>query len=186
MERPIYLDHNATTPVAAPVLAAMLPFLEREFGNPSSGHVYGARAHEAVERARKRVVLEREILRPPDPHIGSRDAISAAATYSCEGSTAATIDAPSLPASSRASAPGPQPTSSARIPGATPANRANPAASSAASRPVWRSYDCARSRTLTSRPDAAHARSGLVALIVDPIAPNFAALRRVSSNAERA
>jgi cysteine desulfurase len=55
MDRPIYLDHNATTPVAAPVLAAMLPFLEREFGNPSSGHPYGARAHEAVERARAQV-----------------------------------------------------------------------------------------------------------------------------------
>jgi cysteine desulfurase len=55
MARPIYLDHNATTPVAAPVLAAMLPFLEEEFGNPSSGHAYGVAAREAVERARAQV-----------------------------------------------------------------------------------------------------------------------------------
>jgi cysteine desulfurase len=34
MPQPIYLDHNATTPVAAEVLSAMLPYLERYFGNP--------------------------------------------------------------------------------------------------------------------------------------------------------
>ncbi|MDY7226481.1 cysteine desulfurase family protein [Hyalangium rubrum] len=54
-ERPIYLDFNATTPVAAEVLEAMLPFLREEFGNPSSGHPYGRRAREAVERARAQV-----------------------------------------------------------------------------------------------------------------------------------
>jgi cysteine desulfurase len=52
---PIYLDYNATTPVAPEVFAAMKPFLTREFGNPSSGHVYGRRAREAVERARAQV-----------------------------------------------------------------------------------------------------------------------------------
>ncbi len=31
---PIYLDHNATTPLDDDVLAAMLPFLREEFGNP--------------------------------------------------------------------------------------------------------------------------------------------------------
>ena len=40
----IYLDHNATTPVAPEVREAMLPYLEREFGNPSSAHAYGASA----------------------------------------------------------------------------------------------------------------------------------------------
>jgi cysteine desulfurase len=55
MPRPIYLDHNATTPVAAEVLSAMLPYLERHFGNPSSSHAYGAPAREAVERARAQV-----------------------------------------------------------------------------------------------------------------------------------
>jgi cysteine desulfurase len=54
-ERPIYLDYNATTPVAPEVLEAMLPYLREEFGNPSSTHPYGRRAREAVERARAQV-----------------------------------------------------------------------------------------------------------------------------------
>jgi cysteine desulfurase len=54
-ERPIYLDYNATTPVAPEVLEAMLPYLRDEFGNPSSTHPYGRRAKEAVERARAQV-----------------------------------------------------------------------------------------------------------------------------------
>jgi cysteine desulfurase len=53
--RPIYLDYNATTPVDSEVLDEMLPFLREEFGNPSSAHSYGRRAHDAVEQARARV-----------------------------------------------------------------------------------------------------------------------------------
>ncbi|MDY0062960.1 MAG: cysteine desulfurase family protein [Myxococcota bacterium] len=52
---PIYLDHNATTPVHPAVLEAMLPYLREHFGNPSSGHVYGQRARQAVDRAREQV-----------------------------------------------------------------------------------------------------------------------------------
>jgi cysteine desulfurase len=52
---PIYLDYNATTPVDPAVLDAMLPYLRGEFGNPSSAHSLGARAHEAVEAARAEV-----------------------------------------------------------------------------------------------------------------------------------
>lgn len=52
---PIYLDFNATTPLLPEVVDAMLPFLREHFGNPSSGHVYGRRAKEAVERARAQV-----------------------------------------------------------------------------------------------------------------------------------
>ena len=52
---PIYLDYNATTPVDAAVLDAMLPFLRGEFGNPSSAHGLGSRAHDAVEAARAEV-----------------------------------------------------------------------------------------------------------------------------------
>ena len=52
---PIYLDHNATTPVDPAVLDAMLPYLRGEFGNPSSAHGLGGRAHEAVEAARAEV-----------------------------------------------------------------------------------------------------------------------------------
>jgi cysteine desulfurase len=51
----IYLDHNATTPILPEVVDAMLPYLREHFGNPSSGHVYGRRAHEAVARARCQV-----------------------------------------------------------------------------------------------------------------------------------
>jgi cysteine desulfurase len=52
---PIYLDYNATTPVDAGVLDAMLPYLRGEFGNPSSAHGLGGRAHDAVEAARAEV-----------------------------------------------------------------------------------------------------------------------------------
>ena len=49
-EMPIYLDHNATTPILPAVVDAMLPYLREHFGNPSSGHVYGRRARDAVEQ----------------------------------------------------------------------------------------------------------------------------------------
>jgi cysteine desulfurase len=52
---PIYLDHNATTPLLPEVVDAMLPYLREHFGNPSSAHVYGRRAREAVDRARAQV-----------------------------------------------------------------------------------------------------------------------------------
>lgn len=52
---PIYLDHNATTPLLPEVVDAMLPFLRGHFGNPSSAHVYGARAKRAVDEARGQV-----------------------------------------------------------------------------------------------------------------------------------
>ncbi len=52
---PIYLDFNATTPVEPEVVEAMLPYLRTHFGNPSSGHVYGHRAQQAVDRARRQV-----------------------------------------------------------------------------------------------------------------------------------
>jgi cysteine desulfurase len=52
---PIYLDYNATTPIAPEVLSAMWAFLERDFGNPSSSHVFGRAAHLAVENARAQV-----------------------------------------------------------------------------------------------------------------------------------
>lgn len=55
MNAPIYLDHNATTPLLPEVVDAMLPYLREHFGNPSSGHAYGARAQRAVERARAQV-----------------------------------------------------------------------------------------------------------------------------------
>jgi cysteine desulfurase len=57
MRDPIYLDHNATTPLLPEVVEAMLPYLREHFGNPSSGHIYGARARNAVARAREQVAI---------------------------------------------------------------------------------------------------------------------------------
>jgi cysteine desulfurase len=48
-----YLDYAATTPVDPRVLEAMLPFFIRDFGNPSSVHMYGQRAEAALETARE-------------------------------------------------------------------------------------------------------------------------------------
>jgi cysteine desulfurase len=51
----IYLDYNATTPIAPEVAAAMQPFLGAEFGNPSSDYALGKQARDAVAQARRRV-----------------------------------------------------------------------------------------------------------------------------------
>jgi len=51
----IYLDHNATTPVAQEVIAAMMPYLQEEFGNPSRGCWLGTKAKEGVEQARREI-----------------------------------------------------------------------------------------------------------------------------------
>jgi cysteine desulfurase len=54
--QPIYLDFAATTPVDERVIAKMLPYLARQFGNPASrSHGYGWQAEEAVEAARAEV-----------------------------------------------------------------------------------------------------------------------------------
>lgn len=52
---PIYLDHNASTPVLAEVVDAMLPYLREHFGNPSSTHLFGRTMHDAVAHAREQV-----------------------------------------------------------------------------------------------------------------------------------
>ena len=51
----IYLDYNATTPIAPEVSNAMMPFVKEEFGNPSSSYSLGIRAKQAVEKARGQV-----------------------------------------------------------------------------------------------------------------------------------
>jgi len=53
--RKIYLDFNASTPIAPEVAEAMKPFLSHHFGNPSSQHWAGIPAKEAVEIAREQV-----------------------------------------------------------------------------------------------------------------------------------
>jgi cysteine desulfurase len=51
----IYLDYNASTPIAPQVLEAMMPYLTNKFGNPSSSHSFGVECRAAVEQARERL-----------------------------------------------------------------------------------------------------------------------------------
>src|SRR5579859_1619049 len=51
----IYLDYNATTPVCEPARNAMLPYLDKLFGNPSSIHQAGREARAAVDNARDKI-----------------------------------------------------------------------------------------------------------------------------------
>jgi len=55
MIKPIYLDYNGTTPHDPEVIEAMRPYLESEFGNPSSSHWYGIKPKQALETARRQV-----------------------------------------------------------------------------------------------------------------------------------
>ena len=51
----IYLDNAASTPVHTEVLEEMIPFLQDQFGNPSSIHKYGRSALRAIQNARKQI-----------------------------------------------------------------------------------------------------------------------------------
>lgn len=52
--RPIYLDHQATTPLDERVLSAMMPYLTEKFGNPASNsHLYGWETQAAIHKARQ-------------------------------------------------------------------------------------------------------------------------------------
>ncbi len=53
--KPIYLDYNASTPVAPRVLDEMLPYLREKYGNPSSSHSFGVACRAGIEQARERV-----------------------------------------------------------------------------------------------------------------------------------
>ena len=55
MNRKVYLDHNASTPVHPDVIQAMLPYFGERFGNPSSVHGFGRDARDGVETAREQV-----------------------------------------------------------------------------------------------------------------------------------
>ncbi|MCA9217729.1 MAG: cysteine desulfurase [Planctomycetales bacterium] len=55
--RQIYLDYNATTPVAPTVFEAMRPYFTDHYGNPSSTHVLGLAASQAIEDAREKVAM---------------------------------------------------------------------------------------------------------------------------------
>ena len=55
MKLPVYVDYNATTPIAPEVIAAIRPWLDDHFGNPSSSHALGQFAREAMMQAREDV-----------------------------------------------------------------------------------------------------------------------------------
>ncbi|MFH1320104.1 MAG: aminotransferase class V-fold PLP-dependent enzyme, partial [Bacteroidota bacterium] len=55
MEKPVYLDYNATTPIDPEVAHEMIPYIQTSFGNPSSSYSIGRRNKEAIEGARKQV-----------------------------------------------------------------------------------------------------------------------------------
>jgi len=52
---PVYLDHNATTPISPEVLEAMMPYFTGIYGNPSSVHRFGRLTRDALEQARMQV-----------------------------------------------------------------------------------------------------------------------------------
>ena len=55
MNRRVYLDHNASTPVHPEVLEAMLPYFSERFGNPSSVHGFGREARDGMDTAREQI-----------------------------------------------------------------------------------------------------------------------------------
>ena len=55
MDRAVYMDHSATTPMRREVVDAMLPWLKEKFGNASSVHAFGREARAAMEAAREKV-----------------------------------------------------------------------------------------------------------------------------------
>jgi cysteine desulfurase len=60
----IYMDHNATTPLAFEALDAMLPYLTWNYGNASSIHEFGIQARYGVEKARLQVA---RLINAPNP-----------------------------------------------------------------------------------------------------------------------
>jgi len=53
--KPIYLDYNATTPIRPEAVSAMQPYLQSQYGNPSSKHILGQESRKGLEYARSQV-----------------------------------------------------------------------------------------------------------------------------------
>ncbi len=53
--QPVYLDHNATTPIDPRVLDEMLPYMKEMYGNAGSAHIFGRQVREGADLARTRV-----------------------------------------------------------------------------------------------------------------------------------
>ncbi len=78
----IYLDYQATTPLAPEARAAMLPFLDEKFGNPHSPHRLGREAAAAVEVARDQIAG----LLPPDGRFAFTSGATEALNWAIKGS----------------------------------------------------------------------------------------------------
>jgi len=52
---PLYLDYNATTPIAPEVIGIIMECLQADWGNASSSHVLGTSARRRIEKARQQV-----------------------------------------------------------------------------------------------------------------------------------
>lgn len=57
MEKPVYLDYNATTPIDPEVANEMIPYIHTFFGNPSSSYSIGRKNNDTIEKARKQVAV---------------------------------------------------------------------------------------------------------------------------------
>jgi cysteine desulfurase len=79
----IYLDYQATTPLAPEAFAAMRPWLETQFANPHSSHAMGRAAKAAVEVARDQVAA----LMPPGGHVFFTSGATEALNWAIKGST---------------------------------------------------------------------------------------------------
>jgi cysteine desulfurase len=77
----IYLDYQATTPLAPEALAAMLPWLETDFANPHSAHAPGRAAKAAVEVAREQVAA----LLPPGGTVAFTSGATEALNWAIKG-----------------------------------------------------------------------------------------------------
>lgn len=82
----IYADNAATTGMTRGVIAAMIPFMEREYGNPSSLYSFGQTAKDAIEDARSRIAAHigadpREIIFTSGGSEADNQAIFAAAEH---------------------------------------------------------------------------------------------------------
>jgi cysteine desulfurase len=92
MKNRIYLDHAATTPLNADVLAEMLPYFIESGHNPSSLHAEGRRARAGLDRARDRAAAALGVARKEITFVGSgseadnQAILSVARTYRARGS----------------------------------------------------------------------------------------------------
>ena len=84
----IYLDYQATTPVAPEVAAAMRPWIEEKFGNPHSPHRLGREAAAAIEVARERVVSALANAEPAGGNLYFTSGATEAANWALKGAAA--------------------------------------------------------------------------------------------------